>query len=151
MLPILVLFLVDFPSIAQGDEPVIQADVYDALYSAKVHCDDNLDQPRSEFITEEIERNGGNRVSIELLAELLTYNVQTAKQSITDKTQERDLYISEILRALKVSSDESVEEAEASKERHERVRQIDDLVKKERRYVEVHECVLSALQKPPPK
>ena len=127
----------------------MQADVYDALYEAQVQCDDDLDQSRSEFITDELERNADNRVSMELLTKLLAYNVQTARQSVSDKTQERELYVSEILRAPKVSSEESVEEAKASKERHEKIRQIDDFLKRERRYVEVRECVLAALEKTP--
>ncbi len=135
---------------SQENEPFVQADVYDALYEEQVQCDDDLDQSRSEFITDELERNAGNRLSMALLTKLLTHNVQTAKQSISDKTQERELYISEMLRAPKVSSEESAEEAKASKERHERIRQIDDFLKKERRYVEVHECVLAALEKTPP-
>ncbi len=148
-LSLLLHFFVAVPSIAQGNEPFIQADVYNALYEANVQCDGNLDLSRSDFITSEFERNGGNRVSMELLTRLLAYNVQTAKQSITDKTQERELYISEMLRAPKVSWEESVEEAEATKERHEKIRQIDDFLKRERRYVKVHECVHTALQKLP--
>ena len=111
---LLLHFFVAVASSAEGSGPFIQADVYNALYEANVQCDDNLDQSRSEFITDEFERNSGNRVSMELLTRLLAYNVQTAKQSITDKTQERELYISE---------------------------------ERERLYVEVHECVLTALPK----
>ena len=66
-LSLLVLLLVDDPSIAQGNEPLIQADVYDALYKAYVQCDDNLDQSRSEFITDKLERDGGHGMSIEWL------------------------------------------------------------------------------------
>ena len=142
---LLFLLFVAVPSNAQGNEPFIQADVYNALYEANVQCDDNLDLSRSEFITDEFDRNGGSRVSMELLTKLLTYNVQTVKQSITDKTQERELYISEMLRAPKVSREESVEEAEASKVRHEKVRQIDKFLKGKRQYVEFHECVLAVL------
>ncbi len=135
------------PSNAHGNEPFSQADVYNALYEAHVECDDNLDQSRSEFITDMHERNGGYRLSMEMLRKFLIYNVHTAKQSITEKTQERELYISEILHAPKVSSEKGVEQAEASKERHEKVRQIDDFLKIKRRYVDVHECVLEALEK----
>ena len=148
-LSLLALLLVAVTSNSQENEPFVQADVYDALYEAQVQCDDDLDQSRSEFITDELERNADNRVSMELLTKLLAYNVQTARQSVSDKTQERELYVSEILRAPKVSSEESVEEAKASKERHEKIRQIDDFLKRERRYVEVRECVLAALEKTP--
>ena len=148
-LSLLALLLVAVTSNSQENEPFVQADVYDALYEAQVQCDDDLDRSRSEFITDELERNADNRVSMELLTKLLAYNVQAAKQSVSDKTQERELYVSEMLRALKVSSDESVEEAKASKERHEKIRQIDDFLKSERRYVEVRECVLAALKMTP--
>ena len=120
-LSLLALLLIAVTSNSQENEPFVQADVYDALYEAQVQCDDDLDQSRSEFITDELERNADNRVSMELLTKLLAYNVQTAKQSVSDKTQERELYVSEVLLAPKVSSDESVEEAKASKERHEKI------------------------------
>lgn len=132
-----------------GSEPFNQGDVYSALYDAYVECDEDLDQSRSEFITDEFERNGGNRLSMPMLTKLLTYNVETAMQSISEKVQERELYVSEMLRAPKVSSEESDEEAEASRERHENIRQIDAFLKKERRYVEVRQCVLEALEKTP--
>ena len=144
-LSLLVLLLVAVPSNAQGNGPFIQADVYNALYEARVQCDDNLDQSRSEFITDMFERNRGNRISIELLRKLLAHNVQIAKQSIADKIQERELYVSEILQAPKESSNERVDPAEASKERHKKIRQIDDFVKEKRQYVEVHECVLAVI------
>lgn len=143
------LLLAAVPSNSQGNESFIQADVYDALYEAYAQCDDDLDLSRSQFITNEFERNGSNRLSMDVITELLAYNVQTAKQSISDKTQERERYVSEMLRAPKVSSEQSVEETKASKERHKNVRQIDDFLKRERRYVEVRECVLTALGKPP--
>ena len=144
---LIALLLAASPSNSQVNEPFIQADVYDALYEAYAQCDDNLELSRSEFITSEFERNAGNRQSMELLTELLAYNVQTAKQSISDKTQERERYISEMLRAPKVSSEQNVEEAKASKELHEKVRQIDNFLKRKRRFVEVRECVLAALGK----
>ena len=142
-LALLALLFVAALSISRGDEPFIQADVYNALYEAYVQCDDDLETSRSEFITDEFERNAGNKVSMELLTKALAYNMQSAKQSISDKAEERELHISEMLRTPKVSSEQSVEEAKASKERHERIRQIDDSLKRERRYVEVRECVLA--------
>ncbi len=148
-LSLLALLLSAAPSNSLGNEPFIHADVYNALYEAHAQCDDDLDLSRSEFITDEIERNAGNRLSMELLTKLLDYNVQTAKQSISDKTQEREHYVSEMLRAPKVSSEQSIEEAKASKERHKTIRQIDEFLKRERRYVEVRECVLAALEKTP--
>jgi len=144
-LSLLVLLLVDVPSIAQGNEPLIQADVYNALYEAYVQCDDNLDQSRSEFITDKLERGRGDGISIELLRKLLTHNVQIANQSIADKMKERELYVSEILRAHKESSDQPVDPAEAPKDPHKEIRQIDDFLKTKRQYVEIHECVLRVL------
>ncbi len=151
------LLLVSLPALllaavtanAHEHEPFNQADVYNALYEAYAECDEDLDQSRSEFISDELERNGANRLSMAMLTKLLTYNVQKAKQSVSDKTQKREFYVSEMLRSPKVSSDESVEEAEASRERHEKIRQIDAFLKKERRYVEVRECVLAALYEAP--
>lgn len=135
------------PSNAPADEPFLQADVYDALYSAHVQCDDDLDLSRSEFITNEIERNGSNRLSKEMLAKLLAHNVETARKTIAEKTQERKLIVSEMLRAPTVSSEESIETRQASRERHERLRQIDELLKRHRRYVEVYDCVIGELQR----
>ena len=133
------------PSIAQGNEPFIQADVYNALFEAHVQCDDNLDQSRSEFIIDMFERNRGNSISMELLRKLLTHRVEVAKQSIVDKTQERELYVAEVLQAPKESSDEHIASGEASEERHEKIKQIDDFIRGKRPYVEVHECVLAVL------
>jgi len=144
-LSLLVLLLVDVPSIAQGNEPLIQADIYNALFEAFVQCDDNLDQSRSEFITDKLERDAGSGMSIELLRKLLTHNVQIAIQSIADKKKERELYVSEILRAHKDSVEQPVDSAEAPKDRHKEIRQIDDFLKAKKRYVEVHECVLRVL------
>ena len=76
-LSLLVLFLVDVPSIAQVSDPPIQADVYNALYEAYAQCDDNLDQSRSEFITDKLERDGGNGMSIELLRKHIRKFVHT--------------------------------------------------------------------------
>ena len=144
-LSLLVLLLVDVPSISQGNESFIQADVYNVLYEAYVQCDDNLDQSRSEFITDKLERGRGDGISIELLRKILAHNVQVAKQSIADKTQERERYVSEILNASKKSFEEGADPTEASKERHEKIRQIDDFLKGKRQYVEVRECVLTVL------
>ncbi len=144
-LSLLVLLLVDVPSIAQGNEPFIQADVYNALYEAFVLCDDNLDQSRSEFITDKLERGRGGEISIELLRKLLTHNIHIANQSITDKMKERELYVSEILRAHKESSDQPVDSDEAPKDRHKEIGQIDDFLKAKRQYVEIHDCVLTVL------
>ena len=132
-------------SVAQGNEPLIQADVYNALYEAYVQCDDNLDQSRSEFITDKLERGRGNGISIEVLRKLLTHNVQIANQSIADTMKERELYVSEILGAHKESFDQPVDPAEAPKDRHKEVRKIDDFLKAKRQYVEIHECVLRVL------
>ena len=144
-LSLLILLLVDVPSIAQGNEPLIQADVYNALYEAYGQCDGDLDQSRSEFITEKLERDGGSGMSIELLRKLFAHNVQTAIQSIADRKKEREIYVSEILGADKESVDQPVDPAEAPKDRHKEIRQIDDFLKAKKIYVEVHECVLSVL------
>jgi len=142
---LLVVLVVAVPSNAPGNEPFIQADVYNALFEAHVQCDDNLDQSRSEFIIDMFERNRGNSISMELLRKLLTHRVKVAKQSIADKIQERELYVAEVLQAPNESSDERIASAEVSKERHEKIRQIDDFIKRKRPYVEVHECVLAVL------
>ena len=141
----LVLLLVAVTSNSQADEPFIQADVYNVLYEAQVHCDDNLGQSRSEFIVEMFERYRGNRVSIELLRKLMGHNVQVAQQLIADKTRERELYVSEILDEPKESSEEGVDSAAASKDRHEIIRQIDDFLTEKWEYVKVRECVLTVL------
>lgn len=80
-----------------------------------------------------------------MLRKLLTHNVQIAKQSIADKMNERELYVSEILRAHKESFDQPVDPAEAPKDRHKEIRKIDDFLKAKRQYVEIYECVLTVL------
>ena len=80
-----------------------------------------------------------------MLRKLLAHNVQTANQSIADKKKERELYVSEILGADKESVDQPVDSAEARKDGHKEIRQIDDFLKTKKVYVEVHECVLSVL------
>jgi len=84
-------------------------------------------------------------ISMELLRKLLTHRVKIAEQSIAYKTRERELYAAEVQRAPKESSDERIASAEASKELHEKIRQIDDFIKGKRPYVEIHECVLAVL------
>jgi len=133
------------PSIAQRNRPLVQADVYNALYEAHVQCDDNLDQSRSEFITDMFEQNRGNTISMELLRKLLTHRIKVAKQSIADKTRERELFVAEGMRAPGESSDERIASAKASQELHEKIRQIDDFIRGKRPYVEIHECVLAVL------
>ena len=92
-----------------------------------------------------LERGQGDGISIELLRKLLTHNVEIANQSIDHKMKERELYVSEILRAHKEPSDQLVDPAEAPKDGHKEVRQIDDFLKSKRQYVEIHECVLNVL------
>lgn len=82
---------------------------------------------------------------MELLGKLIAHRVKVAKQSIVDKMHERELYVAEVLQAPEESFDEHITSAEASKERHEKIRQIDDFLKEKRQYVEVQECVLAAL------
>ena len=60
-------------------------------------------------------------------------------------SKERELYVSEIPGAPEDSSEEHVDPAESSKDRHQKIRQIDDFVSGKRQYVEVHECALSVL------
>lgn len=141
----LVLLLVAVTSDSQESEPFIQADVYDALYEAQVQCDDNLDQSRSEFITEMFERYRRNSVSMELLRKLIRYNVQLAQRDIADKTGEREIYISELLDVPEELSADGVDPAAASNDRYGNIRRADEFLWKKRRYIEVQECVLSAL------
>ena len=143
---LLALLLVAVTSDSQENEPFVQADVYDTLYEAQVQCDDSLDQSRSEFITEMFERYRRNSVSIELLRKLIRYNVQFAQRDIAEKTKERELYISELLDVPEESSAEGVDPAEASNDRYGNIRRTDEFLKEERRYVEVHECVLTVLE-----
>lgn len=144
-LSLLALLLVAVTSDSHDNEPFIQADVYDALYEAQVQCDDNLDQSRSEFITTMFERYRSNSVSTELLRKLIRYNVQLAQRDIADKTRERELYISELLDVPKASSAEGVDPVAASNDRYGNIRRADKILREKRRYVEVHECVLTVL------
>jgi hypothetical protein len=144
---LLVILLVAALSSGQTDEPFVQADVYDALYEAHVQCEEDLDQSRSEFITDMFERNRDNRVSMELLTKLLTHNINVAKQSVAEKERERELYVAKVLQAP--AGPDPIDSPDASKERHKKIKQIDDFLKKERQYVEVNECVLAILQQAP--
>jgi len=144
-LSLLALFFVTVASGSQENEPFIQADVYDALYEAHLQCDDNLDQSRSEFITEMFERYRSNSVSKELLRKLIRHNVQLAQRYIADKTSKRELYISELLDVPEESSAEGVDPDAASYERYGNIRRADEFLREKRRYVEVHECVLTVL------
>ncbi len=148
-LSLLVLLFVAAPLNGQENKPFMQADVYNALFEARSHCDDSLDQSRSEFITEMFERYRGNSVSLELLKKLLTHNVQVAKQSIADKLQARELGMSETQPAPNRTSDDGVDPAGEYEERQEEIGQIDDFVRAKRQYVEVHECILAVLWKAP--
>ena len=86
---LLILLLVNISSNAQGDEPFIQADVYNALYEAYVQCDDNFGQSRSEFITEKLEHDRG-QISIESLKKSLESqrrSCQSGNSSEIDRTR----------------------------------------------------------------
>jgi len=144
-----VLILVGHPAIAQNNRAIAQADVYDVLYDAYVQCDDNLDQSRSEFITEKLERGRGEEISIELIGKLLAHNVQLASNAIADKMKERERYVNETLASNKESSDQPVDSAEATKDRHRTIRQIDDFIRQKTFYVKVNECVIEVLSKTP--
>lgn len=141
---LLILFFVDVSSTALGDETPIQADVYDALYQAYVQCDEKFSQKRSEFITEKLEGSSGE-ISITSLRKTLNYDVQRANQSIAQKTKERELHISEILGAQDKLSDQPVSPAESDTDPHEEARKIDEFLKEQRQYVEVHVCVIETL------
>lgn len=87
---LLILLLVSNPIAAQGDEPLIQADVYNALYEAYVQCDDHFGQSRSEFITEKLQLGSG-RITVALLKKILSYKVEAVNQEIAQKSTEREL------------------------------------------------------------
>ena len=144
-LTLLALLFVAVTSDSQENESFVQADVYDALYEAQVQCDDNLDQSRSEFITEMFERYRRNNVSMELLKKLIRYNVQLAERYIAEKTREREIYISELLDVPEESSAEDVGPAAAPVDRYGNIRRADEFLREKWRYVEVHECILTVL------
>jgi len=135
-----------FLSVTLGDEPFIQADVYNALYEAYVQCDGNFGQSRSAFITEKLE-HGSGQITIASLRKILSSNIEVANQAIAQKSAERDIYISEILARKTKSVDQSEDPAEEGKNPHKEVREIDAFLKEQGRYVEVHECVLEALSR----
>ena len=141
---LLILLLNAIPYTAIGDEPAIQADIFNTLYEAYAQCDDEFDQSRSEFITDKLEHSSGE-ISIAMIRDILKHNVQIANQSIFQKAKERELYLSEILESNGESSDASVDLADEDKDPHAEIRKIDDFLKLKMRYVEVHECVLDVL------
>lgn len=129
---------------ALGDEPFIQADVYDSLYDAYIQCDDDFGQSRSEFITEKLE-HGSGQITIASLKKILSSNIEVANQAIAQKSAEREAYVSEIIGGDDKSTDQLEPLAEDDKNLHGEIREIDAFLKERRRYVEVHECVLEAL------
>ena len=141
---LLILLRVNIASNAEADESFIQADVYNALYEAYIQCDDDFGQSRSEFITEKLEHDSG-QITIASLKKILNYNVEVANQAIAQKLTERESYVSEIIGAHNESEDHPADLAEKDKESHKEVREIDTFLKEQRKYVEVHECVLEAL------
>jgi len=133
------------PSVAQGNEPLYQADVYDSLYEAYIQCDDNLDQSRSEFITDKLERGGGDLISIEELRKILMHNIKVANQSIAKNAKERELRVNDVLHTDKDSPDQDVDPTNAIQEHREEIEQIDDDLKEQRLYVGIRLCVLGVL------
>jgi len=63
--------------------------------------------------------------------------------------KERELYVNETLSSDEESSGQRVDSPDVSKDRHRKIGQIDDYLKEKRLYVEIHECVLEALEKTP--
>jgi len=133
-----------FLSVALGDEPFIQADVYDSLYESYVQCDDDFGQSRSEFITEKLE-HGSGQITIASLKKILGSNIEVANKAIAQKSAEREFYVSEILGDKTKPVDQPEGPAEDDNNPHMEVREIDAFLEEQRRYVEVHECVLKNL------
>jgi hypothetical protein len=133
-----------FLSVAQGDEPFNQADVYNSLCEAYAQCDDDFGQSRSEFITEKL-RHGSGQITIASLKKILRSNIEVANQAIAQESAEREFYISKILGKKHPSADQPEQTAEDDKNSHKEVREIDAVLKEQRRYIEVHECVLTNL------
>ena len=133
-----------FCSSALGDDQLVQADVYDALYHAYVECDSDFRQSRSEFITEKLQHDAG-QISIADLEKILRYNIQVANQEIAEQSAERESLVAEIIGPQGQSESQTGDRSEHDKEIHQRFREIDDFLKKKRQYVDVHECVLEAL------
>ena len=150
-LSLLILLFVVSALNGQENKPFIQADVYNALYEARNHCDDSLDQSRSEFITEKFEQYRDNSVSLELLKKLLTHNVQIAKQAIADKIQACEAGVSESQPPPNGSPDGGIDPAHENNEREKEAEGIDEFVRAKEQYVEVHECILATLWKKPPE
>ena len=146
---LLILLFVVAPLNGQEYRPFIQADVYNALYEATNHCDDSLDQSRSEFITEIFERYRGNSVSLELLKKLLTHNVQIAKQAIADKIQAREAGMPESQPPPNGSPDGGIDPTRENSKQEKEAEWIYEFVRAKEQYVEVHECILATLWKTP--
>lgn len=141
---LLSLLLVNISSNAQEDELFIQADVYNALYEAYVQCDNNFDRSRSEFITEKLDHDSG-QITIASLKKILNYNVGVANQAIALKSAEREHSVSEITGAHNELRNQQGDLAAEIKQPDKEVSKIDAFLNEQRRYVEVHECVLETL------
>lgn len=130
---------------SRGDERFIQADVYSALYDAYARCDDDLEQSRSEFITEKLQLDSG-RITMASLLRVLDYRVTSAARQIVQKTSEREAYVSEILGRDDGSENHGAHNPAGDVVAHEKVRKLDAFLAERRRYLEVHQCVLEALR-----
>ena len=142
--PLLILLLVDNSIAAQGDEPFVQADVYNALYEAYVQCDDHFGRSRSEFITEKLQLGRG-RITVASLKKILSSRVEAANQSIAKKSTERELLEQEVIRDYRELERQLEDHGETYEGPQEKLREIDALLEQQRRYVEVTECVLDVL------
>ena len=75
----------------------------------------------------------------------MSYNVEAANQAIAQKSTEREYHVSKIIGGKDESKHQPGGSAETDKEIHKEVREIDAFLKEQRRYVDVHECVLETL------
>jgi hypothetical protein len=85
------------------------------------------------------------QITIASLKKILRANIEVANQAIAQSSAEREFYVTEILAGKSKSLDQPEGQAEKDSNPHAEVREIDAFLKEQRRYVEIHECVLEAL------
>lgn len=115
-----------------------QADVYNALFEARRHCDEGLKQSRTEFIAEMFDRHGGQTVTLNTLKKLLSHRVEIDRQAVAELQEKRR----ELLYATEPFESETTPRKKA-------VSSIDAEILAKNHRIQVRECILKTLWREP--
>ena len=142
----LTLILMAMPVIAQNNSSFIQADVYNALYEAHAHCDENLEQSRSEFITAMFERYRDNTVTMDLLKTLITHSQSIARRQIAEEEREHEI-LSSSRQAVPIDGYANPDDVRKLKEHQKALDALEESLDSRRKQAEVNDCVVETLWK----